>query len=368
MGMAPNEVKVLLGAHQLKDKTKYVELDVEELILHEQYVSRTQLNDIALVKLQKPISRTWNMDIVCIPMGSQDEFDDLRIAGWGRTEEGGRSSDVPLEVSIPQVPNGRCTRVFGALITPKKLCAGGTESRDSCQGDSGGPLLSQIGDRTYVTGVTSFGIGCGRESMPAVYTRVTQYVDWIDSKTRDANWCPKGDVDADEEDKEDSGVIPPLGTNLAACGLSNKGGRRKRVVGGSDTSPIEFPWTAAIGYAGQLIGAGVLVAPRFVLTSAKKVANAIKPWNGDVSQLSVLLGVHDVTKREPSARTYAAVGVHYHPKLGDKHDYNYDFALIELKEAADFRPVCLPWTSFPYYVGAGAIVAGWGRTSSCKYH
>lgn len=54
------------------------------------------------------------------------------------------------------------------------------------QGDSGGPLqrifkktlVSQ--DITYIFGITSFGRACATGA-PGVYTRVTAYLDWIES-------------------------------------------------------------------------------------------------------------------------------------------------------------------------------------------
>lgn len=56
------------------------------------------------------------------------------------------------------------------------------------QGDSGGPLqvrinlpLSSEGAIHYIVGITSFGFGCALPNTPAVYTRVSYFVDWIES-------------------------------------------------------------------------------------------------------------------------------------------------------------------------------------------
>jgi secreted trypsin-like serine protease len=70
-----------------------------------------------------------------------------------------------------------------------QMCASGeTSSRqtiDACQGDSGGPIqikqISSVNNENYyiVVGVTSFGASCG-SSIPGVYTRVSEYLDWIE--------------------------------------------------------------------------------------------------------------------------------------------------------------------------------------------
>jgi len=48
---------------------------------------------------------------------------------------------------------------------------------DSCVGDSGGPLFSA--DKEVLVGIVSWGISCGNEDLPGVYTRVSASLDWI---------------------------------------------------------------------------------------------------------------------------------------------------------------------------------------------
>lgn len=47
------------------------------------------------------------------------------------------------------------------------------------QGDSGGPLVCEFNQTWIQVGVVSWGIGCGRQGYPGVYTEVSVYVDWV---------------------------------------------------------------------------------------------------------------------------------------------------------------------------------------------
>ena len=105
------------------------------------------------------------------------------MAGWGVTREGGGELASTLqEVALPLVTLDQCRAALGSeAVTENMLCAGGLEGEDSCQGDSGGPLmgLEPGQDRLYLAGVVSWGVGCARQGLYGVYTRVSTYVDWI---------------------------------------------------------------------------------------------------------------------------------------------------------------------------------------------
>ncbi len=54
---------------------------------------------------------------------------------------------------------------------------------DTCQGDSGGPIMyySENEQVWVLAGITSYGYGCALPNYPGVYTRVSTYIDWIQS-------------------------------------------------------------------------------------------------------------------------------------------------------------------------------------------
>ena len=70
------------------------------------------------------------------------------------------------------------------VVEDGMMCAGHENGvRDSCVGDSGGPLVKNFvvdgDDAYYQVGIVSFGFECGKPNEPGIYTRLTEYTDWI---------------------------------------------------------------------------------------------------------------------------------------------------------------------------------------------
>jgi secreted trypsin-like serine protease len=81
---------------------------------------------------------------------------------------------VDLQVITTAICND--TLSYNGMIQAGQFCAGSMMGgRDSCQGDSGGGLICN----GLITGVVSFGFGCGRPRFPGVYIDVSQYIEWI---------------------------------------------------------------------------------------------------------------------------------------------------------------------------------------------
>jgi secreted trypsin-like serine protease len=103
--------------------------------------------------------------------------------GWGRIADGTNALSPELRFVRTQIiTNLSCTLSWPLSIQSNHLCASGaTDMQAPCPGDNGGPMtVTDAQGRTFQVGVLSFMsiLGC-QAGRPAVYTRVSQYLQWI---------------------------------------------------------------------------------------------------------------------------------------------------------------------------------------------
>ncbi|XP_074083245.1 acrosin-like isoform X1 [Macrotis lagotis] len=161
------------------------------ILVHEQYNTRTEANDIALVEMDKPVHCGHLIQVACLPLLSEDPVKDSEpciIAGWGYKEEDASQPAAILqeaEVKIINLETCNGTEWYHGAIRWGNLCAGYPEGKiDTCQGDSGGPLMckDKSSNVFMVVGITSWGTGCARAKRPGVYTATWNFLEWITSK------------------------------------------------------------------------------------------------------------------------------------------------------------------------------------------
>jgi len=184
--------EVILGAHDISDtgEAERQVIGVARSILHPDYSPLRNDNDIALLELQSPAALTDRVDIVPLLTSPADnalaEPGDLAVVtGWGALTENGPPAEVLQKVSVPIVDYETCNDAYPGFITDNMLCAGlETGGKDACQGDSGGPLIVPDGQGGWKqAGIVSWGSGCAQPELYGVYTKVSNYIDWIDEET-----------------------------------------------------------------------------------------------------------------------------------------------------------------------------------------
>ncbi|XP_050356563.1 phenoloxidase-activating enzyme-like [Nymphalis io] len=189
-------VKVRLAEYNITSyPTDVVELDgggfdyinvtiipIETVYKHPNFNRALRINDIGLIKMVYSATFSDFIKTICLPPANyMDEFNrgtNFTVAGWGN--DNFIRNEVKLQVTIPFMPTDECETVQGQDILDSQICAGGQEGKDSCRGDSGGPLMYEKNLVYYAVGVVSYGREkCGTAGVPAVYTNVFKYVEWI---------------------------------------------------------------------------------------------------------------------------------------------------------------------------------------------
>uniref|UniRef100_A0A3Q3KLT3 Plasminogen activator n=1 Tax=Monopterus albus TaxID=43700 RepID=A0A3Q3KLT3_MONAL len=189
------KLEVILGRTFRKQNSNSEQIfRVEKYWIHEEFDNESFDNDIALLKLQTDIGicaiNSPEVLPVCLPEPGLvlPSWTECEISGYGRDKEFSAEYSERIKRGYVRLwPNERCVSdvLSGHPVTSNMLCAGDTRGLDdACKGDSGGPLVCRNKDSMTLMGVISWGDGCGQRDKPGVYTRVTNYIDWINGKMK----------------------------------------------------------------------------------------------------------------------------------------------------------------------------------------
>jgi secreted trypsin-like serine protease len=195
-----NLLKMNIGEYDLSDGAENA-IDIANIYIHPQFDADAISNDIALIELVS------SSDVVGVKIADPDVTDQYAIenslatiAGWGgRTgyaPNEGPTSDFPdilNKVDLRLMTNAQCREELGkslgisadnVSVTDVMICAAIPEGgRGACQGDSGGPLIVNTSSGVKQVGIVSWGFGCAASGYPGVYTRVSEFKDWISTIT-----------------------------------------------------------------------------------------------------------------------------------------------------------------------------------------
>ncbi|XP_035218870.1 chymotrypsinogen B-like, partial [Stegodyphus dumicola] len=156
-------------------RCKYSDIEGEKL------ASYSLTHDIALVKLNAPVSFNDGIQPACLPHLGWEVKPGWHCytTGWGETKGSG-SSDVLKQVpQIVQHPDD-CQFDNETQICVEK------EQNSPCHGDSGGPLVCRLAGQWYIMGATSHGTGnnymsglCAMPDSKIVFSKVADKGNWI---------------------------------------------------------------------------------------------------------------------------------------------------------------------------------------------
>ncbi|XP_017768611.1 PREDICTED: trypsin-1-like [Nicrophorus vespilloides] len=184
------DMKIRAGILQLTDSEHMQEIEVVERIVHPDYQGGVNPNDIALLKLAKPLEFNDYVQPIGLPKEGVIPEGESTLSGWGSTSTGQIPSmpNTLQTINLPVLPHQECADALTAImgspepLTTSNVCTGPlTGGKSACSGDSGGPLVQ---DKTII-GIVSWGImPCGSEGAPSVYTQVSSFNDFIHRHVR----------------------------------------------------------------------------------------------------------------------------------------------------------------------------------------
>ncbi|MBN3314672.1 FA9 factor, partial [Atractosteus spatula] len=191
---------VLSAAHCFQEKPDYVtigdfdkylrdqdeqKIRIGEVVIHPHFHDATFDSDIALVYLAEPVILGPFVAPICLPNSNlakllvQEGAIGL-VTGWGATKYLGLSSRFLRKVALPVVDQQKCMSSTTQVVTDNMFCAGYPDGvKDSCKGDSGSPFAALYRNTWYLTGVVSWGEECAAKGKYGFYTRLANFLPWI---------------------------------------------------------------------------------------------------------------------------------------------------------------------------------------------
>lgn len=190
-------VTVYLGAIDIKDDNEKNQQRIytskANIVVHADWNPSTLRNDISLIKLPVKIEFNDFIQPATLPKMngkySTYEGDLVYASGWGKDSDTATGvSRLLLYIEVFVLKQSSCATYYFGVVDKNMICIKTTGKKSTCNGDSGGPLVYKDGGVNYVIGTTSFGIifGC-EKGFPGVFTRTTEYLDWIEAESGIAN-------------------------------------------------------------------------------------------------------------------------------------------------------------------------------------
>uniref|UniRef100_A0A665TGM3 Transmembrane serine protease 2 n=1 Tax=Echeneis naucrates TaxID=173247 RepID=A0A665TGM3_ECHNA len=151
---------------------------VSYIAVHEGFRSLTRQDDIALMRLAKPLDFPASSHVrpVCLPnvglnfTASQKSW----ITQFTRTANGGET------VSLIDTEECNSSTAYNGRLSQHMICARDIQAgMGTCHADSGGPLVSLTDGLWWLRGDSVWGGPCREQNKPGVYGNVTYFLDWI---------------------------------------------------------------------------------------------------------------------------------------------------------------------------------------------
>lgn len=289
-----SQMTVTVGANNPRNSSQGKDYFVSEVIVNENFDTRTLNNDIALLRLTESIDFPNAVPIKLISekdvdAGATDPGVIALVTGYGLIEIDPEIYPASLQkVQMPIVTNEQASIVWRFIPETSMMAGYRNLSRDACAGDSGGPLIVPVAGGYKLAGLVSWGSSdCNTYGG---YTRLSLFESWITEKTG----------------IEITFRAPvPLGDSIICPGTPSSG---------YNVAPVEgvtsYKWLLAPEIAGTITGnnenATVAWNPGFKGTASVSLQVARNEEQSEVSELTVNIAHQTSLLSEPEDRILCA--------------------------------------------------------------
>ncbi|XP_058811229.1 trypsin-2-like [Topomyia yanbarensis] len=184
----PNQIEVIAGDRNIVSVSiERQERNVLEVIIHPNYTAYNHQNDIALLKLDRPLEMPSNTveTIVrrhrIVPDGSICE-----LPGWSmeRVSSSSLTEADQKYTTVKMLDRDICNQanIHAGRVRESMVCGGNLLSSTNavCSGNLGCPLYCE----EELTGLLSFGVNCGAPNDPPVFTQQSTVRETREDRTR----------------------------------------------------------------------------------------------------------------------------------------------------------------------------------------
>lgn len=153
----------------IKDATTYS--TVASVTVHPKYNKTSQVYDIAILTLNRPIKNTGP---IAYSPTLPNAGDTVQVAGWGETNDHGGTTPIATSAALTLRSDADCQAQVGDTFDKTTMqCAlgvSGAQIVDACHGDSGGPLIGVVNGTRMLVGSVSWGSRCA-DGKPGIYVK-----------------------------------------------------------------------------------------------------------------------------------------------------------------------------------------------------
>ncbi|XP_046427717.1 trypsin-like [Neodiprion fabricii] len=200
----------LAGTNNLRQGgTQYF---IGQIVIHPDYAPDDSLiHDVALVKVRNPFEFSNTIQPIGLARSSAESTSGTRgvVVGWGEVSQTVIQPDVLRSAEVTIIDGDLCREIYApwhlTIHEEYQFCALSTNDeakteartdsqmkldRRACRGDEGGPFFYRDLQPSFAVdtamGFVSWTYGCTPSGYPAVYVKISPYLEWIREIT--ASW------------------------------------------------------------------------------------------------------------------------------------------------------------------------------------